>query len=160
MPQSRTLYGGTLGASNPTFTTRVTFDPTKQRPFVCVSVPATAPDVQGSIYDDISQSFSAIDHASTDLFPDDYTGPGGVAMKMGCVLQQLQLLLILCFGGCTWRRALRTSSRCADLSYQKKSINIGTTRIRVDVGAPFGVTFTTNFPVTVLVVLYSECGCS
>lgn len=85
MPQSRTLYGGTLGASNPTFTTRVTFDPTKQRPFVCVSVPATAPDVQGSIYDDISQSFSAIDFASTDLFPDHYTGPGGVAMKMGCV---------------------------------------------------------------------------
>ena len=94
MPQSRTLYGGTLGASNPTFTTRVTFDPTKQRPFVCVSVPATAPDVQGSIYDDISQSFSAIDYASTDLFPDDYTGPGGVAMKMGCVLQQLQLRVL------------------------------------------------------------------
>lgn len=74
-----------MGPSNTNhFITYATLDPTKQRPYVCVEKPSSAPDVSAAIYDDtLPGSFQmAMDFAFTSIEALTYTTAGGVSMKI------------------------------------------------------------------------------
>ncbi len=83
MPETRQSFTGTVGPANSNhYITYATLDPTKQRPYVCVSVPASAPDVSAAIYDDKNVGSFAMDYAATDTLPIDYNAANGVSMKI------------------------------------------------------------------------------